>query len=78
MRCRLSLPSINWTLVWLARHNQTYWGLHFINLNTCRECCVILSVILKDIHVEVGWLMGLQHTLVALKFGQSDASTVVL
>ena len=35
---------------------------------------MILSVILKAIHVEVGWLMGLQHTLVALKFGQSDAS----
>ena len=35
---------------------------------------MILSVILKAIHVEVGWLMGLQHTLVALKFGQYDAS----
>ena len=35
---------------------------------------MILSVILKAIHIEVGWLMGLQHTLVALKFGQSDAS----
>ena len=33
---------------------------------------MILSLILKAIRVEVGWLMGFQHTLVALKFGQSD------
>ena len=34
---------------------------------------MMLSMILKAIRVEVGWLMGFQHTLVVLKFGQSDA-----
>ena len=44
-------------------------GLHLINLNTYRKCFVIESTVsdTKAIRVEVGWLMGLQHSLSGIK-----------
>ena len=39
---------------------------------------MIESTVSEAICVEVGWLLGLQHSLGGIKFGQTDASDFVV
>ena len=58
--------------------NQQRCGITFDDLNMYGKSFMMLSLMLKGIRVEVGWLIGFQHTLVALKFGPSDVLDFVV